>query len=127
MSSTTTRVAVRPSVERLLEGKVTIVTGASRGIGAATAQVLAEAGAAVVLAARDERGIEAVAGRIIASGGEAYAVATDVADERSVERRDELFAFKVGHRCSHRSANRGGTLRRPIDPGVPTSAYCPRV
>jgi NAD(P)-dependent dehydrogenase (short-subunit alcohol dehydrogenase family) len=96
MSSTTTRVAVRPSVERLLEGKVTIVTGASRGIGAATAQVLAEAGAAVVLAARDERGIEAVAGRIIASGGEAYAVATDVADERSVERLIERTLAAAG-------------------------------
>jgi NAD(P)-dependent dehydrogenase (short-subunit alcohol dehydrogenase family) len=96
MTMTTTAVAGQSGAERLLEGKVAIVTGASRGIGAATAQVLAEAGAAVVLAARDERGIETVAGRIIASGGDAYAVATDVADERSVERLIERTLAAAG-------------------------------
>jgi NAD(P)-dependent dehydrogenase (short-subunit alcohol dehydrogenase family) len=94
--TTSTAIAIQPKAERLLEGKVTIVTGASRGIGAATAQVLAEAGAAVVLAARDERGIERVAGRIIASGGEAYAVATDISDERSVERLIEKTLAAAG-------------------------------
>ena len=59
-----------------LKDRVAIVTGASRGIGEAIAVRLAEAGAAVVLAARKPEGLEAVAGRITASGGRALAVAT---------------------------------------------------
>jgi NAD(P)-dependent dehydrogenase (short-subunit alcohol dehydrogenase family) len=68
-----------------LEGKVAIVTGASRGIGAAAARRFAEAGASVVLAARTVADIEKVAAEITASGGRALAVATDVTDERQVE------------------------------------------
>src|SRR5260221_14654372 len=45
----------------LLADKVAIITGASRGIGAATARVFAQAGATVVLAARDAQALEAVA------------------------------------------------------------------
>jgi NAD(P)-dependent dehydrogenase (short-subunit alcohol dehydrogenase family) len=70
---------------RLLEGKVAIITGASRGIGAAAARRFAEAGASVVLAARTAKDIENVAEEIEASGGRALAVATDVTDERQVE------------------------------------------
>jgi NAD(P)-dependent dehydrogenase (short-subunit alcohol dehydrogenase family) len=73
-------------IGRLLEGKVVIVTGASRGIGAATARALAAAGAGVVLAARDEQALLAVAGAINADGGDAFVVPTDVSDPRSVER-----------------------------------------
>jgi NAD(P)-dependent dehydrogenase (short-subunit alcohol dehydrogenase family) len=76
----------RPQIARLLEGKVTIVTGASRGIGAAAARLLAEAGAAVVLAARDEEALISVAGQINADGGDALVVPTDVSDPGSVER-----------------------------------------
>ncbi len=57
-----------------LEGRVAIVTGASRGIGEAIAVRLAEAGAAVVLAARKPEGLEVVAKRIAAAGGRALAV-----------------------------------------------------
>ncbi len=57
-----------------LEGRVAIVTGASRGIGEAIAVRIAEAGAAVVLAARKPEGLEAVARRIGAAGGRALAV-----------------------------------------------------
>jgi 3-oxoacyl-[acyl-carrier protein] reductase len=68
-----------------LSGKVVIVTGASRGIGAAAAAALAEAGAAVMLAARDGKLAVKVAGQIEAAGGKAAALACDVADYAAVE------------------------------------------
>jgi NAD(P)-dependent dehydrogenase (short-subunit alcohol dehydrogenase family) len=68
----------------LLSGKVAIVTGASRGIGAAAARRFAEAGAAVALAARDGRALDAIAAEIAAGGGRAVAIPTDVTDDRAV-------------------------------------------
>ncbi|HST67832.1 MAG TPA: SDR family NAD(P)-dependent oxidoreductase, partial [Mycobacteriales bacterium] len=65
-------------------GKVALVAGASRGIGAATAQAFARAGAAVVLGARDAQALESVAAAIRASGGQALAVPADVADPASM-------------------------------------------
>ncbi|MBO0776934.1 MAG: SDR family NAD(P)-dependent oxidoreductase, partial [Actinobacteria bacterium] len=70
--------------ERPMAGTVALVAGASRGIGAATAEAFADAGAAVVLAARDTTALAAVATRITDRGGRALAVRTDVADEDSV-------------------------------------------
>ena len=70
----------------LLEEKVAIVTGASRGIGAAAARAFAEAGAAVVLAARDEQALAVVADDIAATGGRALAMPVDIGDPASVER-----------------------------------------
>jgi NAD(P)-dependent dehydrogenase (short-subunit alcohol dehydrogenase family) len=67
-------------------GRVALVAGASRGIGAATAQAFAQAGAMVVLAARDTQALDAVAQRIRATGGQALVVPTDVGDVTSVER-----------------------------------------
>lgn len=64
-----------------LSGQVAIVTGASSGIGAATASALADAGASVVLAARRRDRIQALADGIVGRGGTALAVPTDVADE----------------------------------------------
>ncbi|MCQ8187396.1 SDR family oxidoreductase [Streptomyces rugosispiralis] len=61
-----------------IEGKVVAITGASSGIGEATALLLAERGARVVLAARRSDRIEALAARIAGAGGEAVAVVTDV-------------------------------------------------
>ncbi len=70
----------------LLEHKVAIITGASKGIGAATARAFAQAGAAVVLAARDEQALAGVAGEIVAGGGRALVVPTDVSEPAAVER-----------------------------------------
>jgi NAD(P)-dependent dehydrogenase (short-subunit alcohol dehydrogenase family) len=78
----------------LLAGKVAIITGASMGIGEASADYFAACGASVVLAARSTDRIEAVAERINTSGGNALCIATDVTDESSVER---LVARTVEH------------------------------
>jgi NAD(P)-dependent dehydrogenase (short-subunit alcohol dehydrogenase family) len=84
-----------PGEGRLLEGKITIITGASRGIGAAAARVFAAAGATVVLAARSEDDLQAVAAQIRAAGGEALPIPTDVADPDAAERlvRQTVEAF----------------------------------
>jgi NAD(P)-dependent dehydrogenase (short-subunit alcohol dehydrogenase family) len=72
-------------VDFSLAGKVAIVTGAAvGGIGEAYASALAEAGAAVVCADVNEAGAKGVADAIVASGGQASAVAVDIADEISV-------------------------------------------
>lgn len=68
-----------------LSGKVAIVTGASRGIGAATAIAMANAGASVVLAARTLGQIETNAERIRKNGGNAIAVACDVSNFQAME------------------------------------------
>ncbi len=73
------------AVRRTLKGKVAVVTGASDGIGRATAQELASRGAAVVLAARAAEKLEALRAEISASGGRALAVKTDVSNRGSVE------------------------------------------
>jgi NADP-dependent 3-hydroxy acid dehydrogenase YdfG len=65
-----------------LAGKVVAVTGASSGIGEATALLCARAGAAVSLAARRGDRIEALAGRITAEAGRALAITTDVGEEQ---------------------------------------------
>jgi len=70
----------------LLNGKVAIITGASRGIGAASARIFAASGAKVVLAARDAGAIATLAKDILSKGGQAVAVPTDVSDPISVER-----------------------------------------
>lgn len=63
-----------------LDGRVALVTGASRGIGAETARALAADGATVLLAARTLAQAESVAAGIRAKGGRAEAIACDVAD-----------------------------------------------
>lgn len=70
--------------EQTLKGKVAIVTGASSGIGEATARALSERGASVVLAARSLDRLGSLEREISASGGRVLAVETDVSDEASV-------------------------------------------
>ena len=69
-----------------LDQQIVVITGASSGIGLATAFAAADQGAKLVLAARSEQPLEEIAQEIAQSGGEAYAVAADVADRVQVER-----------------------------------------
>jgi NAD(P)-dependent dehydrogenase (short-subunit alcohol dehydrogenase family) len=69
-----------------LSGKLALVTGASRGIGAATATALAAAGAHVVLTARTSGGLEAVEDAIHAAGGSATIAPLDLTDGESIGR-----------------------------------------
>jgi short-subunit dehydrogenase len=65
-------------------GKGIVITGASSGIGAATAEAFGKKGARLVLAARSGEGLERVAARVRAAGGEATVVPTDVTDAEAV-------------------------------------------
>lgn len=81
-------------MQRRLESKVVVITGASRGIGRATARLFAKCGASVVLAARREDALLEVAAECEARGGRALVVPTDVSDFRAV---DNLARRAVDH------------------------------
>lgn len=71
----------------MIDGKIIAITGASSGIGEATALHLAKQGARVVLGARHEEGLDALAAKIIADGGQAVYRKTDVS------KRDDMSAL----------------------------------
>ncbi len=79
-----------------LDGKVALVTGASSGIGEATARALAQEGAAVALGARRVDRIEALAKEIIGGGGRALAVELDVTDEAACRSAVSRTAEELG-------------------------------
>lgn len=73
-------------IEQTLAGQIALVTGASRGIGAATAEALAARGAHVVLTARTAEALESVEERIHAAGGSATIAPVDLTDGDSIAR-----------------------------------------
>ncbi len=77
-------------------GKLALVTGASRGIGAATAEALAASGAHVILIARTGSGLEQVEERIHAAGGSATIAALDLTDRDSIAKLAEAVAGRWG-------------------------------
>jgi NADP-dependent 3-hydroxy acid dehydrogenase YdfG len=79
-----------------LDGKVALITGASSGIGEATALALAGEGAAVALAARRTDRIDALAERINGDGGKALAIETDISDEAQANAMVEQTVAELG-------------------------------
>jgi len=92
-----------------LKDKVALVTGASQGIGRATAVALAQAGARVAVAARNEAKLAEVAAEIAAAGGEAFAVAMDVAQPGQIKAGFEAVRGKFG--ALHILVNNAGITR----------------
>src|SRR5438552_4058567 len=102
-------------------GQVAIVTGASAGVGRATAMALAAEGAAVGLVARREEGLRAVATEIERAGGRALPLPADVADEAAIGAAVARAAREMGGLdilIANAGANRGG----PVD-GYPLADW----
>lgn len=78
------------------EGKLAIVTGASRGIGAATAEALAAAGAHVILTARGASALEQVEERIHQAGGTATIAPMDLTDTDNIKKLAQAVAERWG-------------------------------
>jgi NAD(P)-dependent dehydrogenase (short-subunit alcohol dehydrogenase family) len=95
-----------------LDGRVAIVTGGARGIGRATAETLAAAGARVVLADLDKKTAEGAATEIRALGLHAKAIVVDVADEASVDSMVQATLEREG-RLDILVNNAGIAIRRP--------------
>lgn len=97
-----------------LEGRVAVITGASSGIGEATAKALAARGARVALLARRKERIDALSDTIRKSGGEASAWQLDVTDRSAVERTAAEIIKKLG-RVDIVVNNAGVMLPNPIE------------
>jgi len=76
--------------------RVVLVTGASRGVGAATARALAREGWTVGLMARSKRRLEAIAEDVVSAGGQAIVCAADVSDAAAVEQAVEHLVERAG-------------------------------
>ncbi len=103
----------------LLKDRVALVTGASRGIGASTAEILGRRGAKVAVSARTVSDLEAVAASIRKNGGEALAVPCDVVEPGQVASMVETVVKKWG-RLDILVNNAGlGTPAKPVDEVLP--------
>ena len=106
---------------RRLEGTVALVTGASSGIGEATARALAAEGAAIALAARRTDRIDALARELKGKNGQALALTTDVTDEAQARDAVERTVRELG-RLDIVINNAGVMLLGPIE-GAPLEEW----
>ena len=100
--------------QQRLDGTVALVTGASSGIGAATARALAELGAAVAVAARRKDRLDELVGQIEDKGGRALALETDVTDKNEAETAVERTVAELG-RLDTVVNNAGVMILGPIE------------
>src|SRR3954449_6896635 len=99
-------------------GQVALVTGAASGMGLATAQAFAEAGAAVVLADFKEEAVRAAARELVAAGHTAIAVRCDVSDDAQVAAMVDRIVAEFG-RLDAAFNNAGSWPASPRRPRVP--------
>jgi NADP-dependent 3-hydroxy acid dehydrogenase YdfG len=97
-----------------LNGRTAVITGASSGIGAATAELLAANGAAVALLARRKDRLDDLAAKITAAGGTALAVPVDVTDAAELDKKAKLIENELGP-AGIVFANAGIMLPAPIE------------
>lgn len=83
-------------MKKLLENRIALITGASRGIGAAVAKRFASEGAHVILVARTVGGLEAVHDEIVAAGGKATLVPLDLNDHNKIDELGAVIAKRFG-------------------------------
>ncbi len=102
------------STTSLLAGKIVFITGASRGIGAAAAQLFSAEGAAVVLAARNVDALDQLVTKIRTAGGTADAVSMDLADSDSI--RAAVARVEQLHGRLDGAFNNGGVNQQQIGP-----------
>lgn len=84
------------SLNNSLNGKIALITGASKGLGKAMALALSQAGATIALVSRDETKLQAVKREVEDSGGKAEFFIADVKDEQQVERLETDVSKRLG-------------------------------
>ena len=101
-------------MQQTLHGQIALITGASRGIGRATALCLAEAGATIALAARTDTDLHAVANLVQQYGSEALVIPTDVTDDDQLDFLVQTLTARCGHIDILVNNAGGGTPRTPV-------------
>jgi 3-oxoacyl-[acyl-carrier protein] reductase len=107
-------------VDNILRGRVSLVTGSSRSIGAAIACAFAEQGSSVVIHGRDRAALSALRARIEGAGGRAFSVVGDVTSFEQIEAMRQELERELGP-VDILVANAGGSFTPPAslggDPG----------